>query len=314
MNDSKNINVNSIDGNILLVSSIYNDINKYWIKEINSDGDSFNYDSQDIYRHALDNIFLLSEFIEKINPETHKEERRIVINELKKSVKENIKLFENFRSLFADLSRKKLLIREFKNRKYSKSTKSDGSLYKIFVKQKELQNREIYFNSNLYKNIGYIEHNFHEELYDFAIYLKSQIKKDFEPSNTYNSNYLGVHNNTFFNMGIVYHIHNSFNNIAFYEVNELKLYKALNLQNTLSYIRIKDNQKLLYIIYRLSEILDENYRADWLKGILKEIRVTKEYYNKKYKAVTWKNSSADQQTFVEQFDILFKDKIAPILS
>lgn len=310
---NEDFNINNIDGNINMISRRFKDINEYWIKEINTDGDSFNYDSQDIYRHIIDQMFLQSDLVEKINPETSKEERRDFLNELKEAINENIKLYENHKTLFADLYRKKLVIKELRRRKFPDSSKSDDALYETFQLAKSIQNREVYFITDLYEHIGFLEYNYHEEIYNYAIHYQRQIVNNFETYNKYDPNYLMIYNTSFFNMGVVYHIHNAFSGSVFHEITESELYKVINLQNTVSYLKIKDTQKLLYVIYRLSELLDENHRENWLRGILKEIQITKDYYYKKYKAVTWKNSSEDQKDFVAELDTVFKNNILPIV-
>lgn len=310
----KDEKMNHIDGNILLLTLSYSDLNRCWIDEINIDGDCFDYDSQDRYYHVVDKMHSTFELIEKINPETKKKKRQILLEDLSKSVNENIRLYENHKNLFQDLPRKKLLIKEFKERKYSESTKNDKSLYDIFIHLKEIQNRNVYFKSELYKNIGFLEHNYHEEIYNFARYIQNQIDKNFENFYRYDSNYLVVHDIIFFNMGIVYHIHDTFCGVAFEEITELELYKALNFLNTIPYLKIKNTKKLLFILHNLSELLDENYRRQWLKGILKEIQITKDVYDSKYKAVVWKSRSSDQKKFANQYDTLFKEKIAPLVS
>lgn len=309
-----NINVNNIDGNILILTLIYRDINNLWIQEINSKGDSFDYDAQDKYQHILKQIFLNSELVEKINPEIEKEERKILLEDLTKVINKNIELYVEYVSLFKDLPRHKILLKTFRERRYSKIVIDDNSLINIFIKIKESQPRTTYFDSELYKEIGFLEHNFHEEIYHFAINTKNQINKNFEVPNNYDPNYLNIHNEIFFNMGIVYHIYSNYNKIVFDEITELEFYKTLNLQNTISYLKPKDIQKFLYIIFKLNKLLEENTREKWLIGILKEIKISREYYQSKYKAVTWKDSTAPQKKFAMDIDTLFKDKIFHLTS
>ena len=309
-----NINVNNIDGNILLLTVIYRDINNLWIQEINSKGDSFDYDTQDKYQHILKQIFLNSELVEKINPEIEKGDRKILLEDLIIATNKNLELYQEYISLFKNLPREKILLKTFRERRYSKIVIDDNSLINKFIKIKESQPRPTYYDSELYKEIGFLEHNFHEEIYHFAINIRDQINNNFEVYNSYDPNYLNIHNEIFFNMGIVYHIYINYNNIVFNEITELEFYKSLNLQNTIFYLKPKDNQKFLYIIFKLYNLLDENIREKWLKGILKEIKISREYYQSKYKAVTWKNSTEPQKKFAKDIETLFKYKIFHLTS
>lgn len=309
-----NINVNNIDGNILILTLIYRDINNLWIQEINSKGDSFDYDAQDKYQHILKQIFLNFELVEKINPETEKGDRIMLLEDLLIATNKNLELYQEYISLFKNLPREEILVKTFRERRYSKIVIDDNSLTNKFIKIKESQPRPTYYDSELYKEIGFLEHNFHEEIYHFTINIRDQINNNFEAYNSYDPNYLNIHNEIFFNMGIAYHIYSNYNNIVFNEITELEFYKSLNLQNTISYLKPRDNQKFLYIIFKLYNLLDENIREKWLKGILKEIKISREYYQSKYKAVTWKNSTEPQKKFAKDIETLFKDKIFHLTS
>lgn len=312
MTKNKSSTANNIDGNIVLLTKVLLETNKRWIEEINSDGDIFDYDSQDIYRLLLDEIFLNSNIVEKINPEYEKESRQSLFEELVKRINENIKLFKNHSNLFYDLPRKKILTKEFKERRRPKSTSSDEDLHKNFTYLKEIQNRRIYFESNLYSEIGFLEHNYHEQIYNYCIQLKAQLERKADVNN-YNSNYLMTSDTIFLNMGIVYHIHDKYNGILFEHISELELYKSLNLQNTIPYVKVKDTRKILYLIYKLRCIINKSDHEFWLKGILKEIGIKKSYYQSAYKAGTWDNASESLKYFVEELDSLFKKQIATII-
>ncbi|MFD2827613.1 hypothetical protein ACFSYG_14130 [Leeuwenhoekiella polynyae] len=314
MKTDENINANHIDGNILALVTIFRDINNHWIREINIEGDCFDYDSQDIYRHVLNEIFIKVELVEKINPQVQKEDRSILLEDLIKAVDNNIKLFTNHKDLFQDLPRQKLLIKEFRERKYSKSTKDDKSLYDVFTRLKETQNRKFYFNSELYESIGFLEHNFHEEIHYYALDLKRQIAGNFLEESKYDRNYLMIHDNLFFNMGVVYLIHKNYSGILFETISEIELYNVLNLQNTVQYLKIKNNEKGFYLISKLKSLIQNDLQEVWLGGILKEIGKSKKYYNSKYRTVVGSNATDDQQHFVEVLDTIFKENIKQLVS
>ena len=73
------MSLNSTVSSKMLPSILFRDINQHWINEINSNGDSFDFDSQDIYKHIIQQIIPITELVEKINPEIQKEERQILL-------------------------------------------------------------------------------------------------------------------------------------------------------------------------------------------------------------------------------------------
>ncbi|MDT0295183.1 hypothetical protein ACFQ3R_05060 [Mesonia ostreae] len=313
MIEKETINVNHIDGNLLNLRKIFQNTNLQWIEEINIDGDNFNYDSQDIYRQALNEILIKSEIIEKINPQTEKEERQILVEDLLKAVNENLKLFKNHRDLFSDLPRKKIIIKEYKQREFPESTKSDIEIYDNFIMFKELTLRPIYFKSELYNTVGFLEVNYHEKIYYYSLSIKKQLETKFKSSDSYDSNYLNVYNTIFLNMGVVHQIHYKFNGIAFEEISESQLYKALNLQNTVTYLKKKDSRKLFYIVHHLGELLNDQLKEIWLKAILEEMQVTKKYYSSQYKFFDWTDANEKQKGFAKEFNTFMTDKIKPLL-
>ncbi|PNW27235.1 hypothetical protein [Formosa algae] len=312
--ENETVNVNNTDGSIVLLAKLYSDINKYWASEVNSNGSNFDFDSQDIYRHLLENVMFISEIIEKINPETEKEERIVLLEHLHKSIIPNITIYKKHIELFKKLPRKKLELNEFRKRKYPESTKNDKELESLLYKIKEIQNREKYFSSDLYNNIGFLTHNFHEELYLYSCYINKLITTNFKNFKPYDKNYLMIHDKIFFNMGIVYQIHKNYNNLAFEEISELELYKVLNLQNTISYLEIKNINRITYIFHKLQDILPKHIGEQWLIGILKEIKYTKKHYYSKYRIVKSSSATEDEEVFANEVDTLFNEKVKPLTS
>ena len=311
---NEKVNVNNIDGSIVLLAKLYSDINKYWAIEVNSNGSNFDFDSQDIYRHLLENIMLVSEIIEKINPETEKEERIVLLEHLHESIIPNITIYKKYEKIFKSLPRESLELNEFRKRKHSKSTKNDKELESLLYKMKEIQNREKYFSSDLYNNIGFLAHDFHEELYLYSSYIDKLITTNFENFKPYDKNYLMIHDKIFFNMGIVHQIHKNYSDLAFEEISEIELYKVLNLQNTINYLEIKNVTKITYIFHKLHKILTKQIGEQWLKGILKEFKFTKRYYDRKYRIVKSQSATENEEAFADEVDTLFKDKITQLTS
>jgi len=314
MMDKEKINVNETDGNFINLTNAFKLLKVTWANEINSDGANFDFDSQDIYCQLFQGVLLPSWLNEKVFPEIDKEERQIMIDELRPQLVMIIKLYETNRTLFDSLDRKKLRIDQYREKENKDSNKSDQQLDESFIAKAELKDRSEYFNSSLYKEIGFLDYNFHEKIYDFCIYSIDMIDNRFSSYDKSNENFMNVHHDSFFNMGVMHHIHSNFNSVLFDDIPELKLFKVLNLQNIYPILRIKDKQKFMYLIYKLGLLLPNETGDKWVAGIIKEINISKKHYTSKYKVVTWSSATAEQKNFAGELDTLFKDSIAPLVS
>ena len=155
--EKESIDVNDIDGNIVLLTHLFTHLNDlHWKEEINSNGASFDYDSQDIYRHLFEDMLLKLEIIEKISPETDKNERKELLVDLKKSVEKNINIYYKYNEFFKDLPRKKLMIDEFNKRILKKNNLNDEEINYRLNLIKVQYTRKKYFDSDLYNNIGFL--------------------------------------------------------------------------------------------------------------------------------------------------------------
>ena len=314
--EKEEVNVNNIDGNIVLLTHIYNELNNlHWKSEINSNGNSFDYDSQDIYRHVLEQILLKSEIIEKISPEIDKEERKVLLEDLNTSVEKNIKLYLEHSDFFEKLPREKLRLNEFNKRKLPENNYNEQEIEAKLDQIIEPQNREKFFKSSFYNSIGFLINNYHEDIYHFSLWIKNLIDANFKGYKPYDSKYLKIHKQNFFNMGIVHHIHKEYNGLIFEKITELDLYNTLNLKNTISYLKIKDKRMIFYLFHKMqNELLNPEVSEQWLDGILKEINTTKKYYNSQYKAVTWGAGTLKQKEFANSLDTLFNTTLIPLAS
>lgn len=315
-NENETVNVNNIDGSIVMLTCIYNDLNNlYWKKEINSNGNSFDYDSQDTYRHIIEQILLRFEVVEKISPETDKEERKTLLKDLKISIERNINLYVKYNDFFEKLPRKKLRLDEFNKKKLPENNYTEEEVEARLNQIIELKDREEYYRTSFYNTIGFLIKNYHEDIYHISIWIKNLIDANFKGYKPYDSNYLKTHKQNFFNMGIVHHIHKKYNGIIFEKITEIELYKTLNLKSTIPYLKIKDKRMIFYLFYKMKkDLLNTEVNEQWLDGILKEINTTKKYYDSQYKAVVWQDSSDKHKEFADSLDTLFKTTLVPLAS
>ncbi|PQJ69631.1 hypothetical protein [Polaribacter butkevichii] len=314
--ENETVNVNNIDGSIVMLTCIYNDLNNlHWKKEINSNGDSFDYDSQDIYRHVLEQILLRFEIVEKISPETDKEERKVLLKDLKIATEKNIKLYIKYSDFFEELPREKLRLDEFNKQKLPENNYTEQEVQARLDQIIELTDREKFFRTSFYNTVGFLINNYHEDMYHISVWIKNLIEANFKGYKPYDSNYLKIHKQSFFNMGVVHHIHKEYNGIIFEKITEIELYNTLNLKNTISYLKIKDKRMIFYLFYKMqNDLLNTEVSEQWLDGILNEINTTKKYYNSQYKAVVWEDRSEKQKEFADSLDTLFKTILVPLIS
>lgn len=314
--ENETVNVNNIDGSIVLLTCIYNDLNNlHWKKEINSNGDSFDYDSQDIYRNVLEQILLRFEIVEKISPETDKEERKVLLKDLKASTEKNIELYIKYNNFFEELPREKLRLDEFNKQKLPENNYTEQEVKDRLDQIIDLTVREKYFKTSFYNTIGFLINNYHEDIYHISVWINNLIDANFKGYKPYDTNYLKIHRQSFFNMGVVHHIHKEFNGIIFEKITEIELYKTLNLKSIISPLKIKDKRMMFYLFYKMqNELLNTEVSEQWLDGILNEINTTKKYYNSQYKAVVWEDRSEKQKEFADSLDTLFKTTLVPLAS
>ncbi|MFK7811208.1 MAG: hypothetical protein AB8B59_01865 [Maribacter sp.] len=308
------INVNATDGNFAILTSVFKMLKSTWINEINCDGANFNFDSQDIYHQLYEGVLLPSWLNEKISPEIDKEERQVMMEELRPQLVKIIELYETHRELFNGLDRRKLRLNEFREKKFRGSNKSDQELDEIFIANAELKDRSIYYNSSLYKEVGFLDNNFHEKIYDFCVYSLDMMDNSFSGYDKNEENFMNVYHESFFNMGIIHHIHRNFNKVLFESITELQLFKALNLQNIYPILKIIDKQRTLYLFSELRLILPKPVGDKWISGILKELNVSKKYYQSKYRTIKGGSATDEQKKFAGELDTLFKDNIKPLVS
>ncbi len=314
MIDKEKINVNETDGNFGLLAAAFKYLIATWIREINCDGGNFDFDSQDSYCTFYQGVLLPSRLNEKIFPEIDKEERQVMMDVLRPNLVKTIELYETYKDLFDSLNRQSLRLSKFREKEFKDSNKSDDELNDIFIANAELKDRATYYDSSLYKEVGFLDNNFHEKIYNYCIYVLSMMDNRFSSYDKSDENFMNIYHDSFFNMGVIYHVHSNFNSLLFEDIPELKLFKVLNLQNIYPILRINDKQKFMYLIYKLSLLLPNETGDKWVAGIIKEINISKKHYASKYKAVTWSNATREQKNFAGELDILFKESIAPLVS
>lgn len=276
---------NYIDENFASLAVVSNLTNQMWINEINSDGQEFNHDSQEIYRSHLELVYSLN-FNEKIKSNSTSLFKNLVNLNMPYILKRNIELYENFSDIFDNFDRNKLQIESF--RKFSKSDKNDDDLSIEIMQFTELMDREKYLKSDFYKDIGFLTTNYHYYIYQFNKKLLKDFDSNFENYNKYNSDYIFVNNKELFPMEIINKLHLVTNNELFENIKITSFYDELNFFHSVKKIKIKpkQNNKVYYVIYKLSSMIkDKELKNSWLDSILHNLELKKSHYLSKCTAI-----------------------------
>lgn len=154
--------VDSNFGKLILMTEL---ATYHWIKEVNSQGSTFDYNSQDIFREHLK---LAHSFNYKESIDLHEKSdfRNLVFDVFPEKLEDNIKIYENYKNFFDGFDRNKLMLETY--RKVKKSSLTDSELNLEISSIVELMERDDYYKSDFYKDFGFLSINFH--LY-ISIYL-----------------------------------------------------------------------------------------------------------------------------------------------
>lgn len=290
---------NYIEESLASLAVVSNLTNLRWIEEINSDGQEFNYDSQDIYREHLEIVYSLN-FNEKIKSNSTSFFKDLADKNMPDILKRNIELYESFSNIFDCYDRTKLQIEFY--RKLSKSNKNDEDLSIEIMQFTELMNREEYLKSDFYKDFGFLTTNFHYYIYQFNKRLLKDFESNFENYSKYNSDYIFVNKTEIFPMEIILKLHQVTNNELFENIKITNFYDELNFFHSVKKIKIKpkQNNKVYYVIYKLSCLInDKELKNNWLDAILYNFQLKKSNYLSKYINVKQVDSLTDFMTNID---------------
>lgn len=296
---------NYIDECLASLAVVSNLTNQMWINEINSDGQEFNYDSQDIYRAHLELVYSLN-FNEKIKSDSTTFFKDLADKNMPYILKRNVELYESFSNIFDSYDRTKLQIDFF--RKMSKSDKNDDELSIQIMQFTELMDREEYIKSDFYKDFGFLTTNFHYYIYQFNKKLLKDFESNFENYSKYNSEFIFVNKIELFPMEIILKIHQETNNEVFENIKITNFYDELNFFHSVKKIKIKpkQNNKVYFIIHKLSGLInDKKMKNSWIDVILHNFQLKKSHYLSKCTAVREIDSL---RGFVKNIDKIFNSE------
>lgn len=292
-----------------MLIQVYQTLKYAWKEEIKTDGVSFNYDSQDIYKDSLSQIIShnLNQFIDKINCSENS-----LLGVLTWHINQVIRLYEKNKRFFENLNREWLILRSFRKIFVPKelSDLSDGSLKPFLEVYKTNSDRGDYFNSDFFRKIGFLEIDFHREIYvNSKMLLKYLKEKDIEIK-TNGQSLLYYNTEPIFSLLLIGQLYPLVNDEVIEPISEFDFFKEINYIHTIANMKIKKGKKnyFYYLLHLLSETLNRQAKEFWLQNVFKDFDLKESRYTSKYRYVLSDDAGREAKSFAESLDPIFKSK------
>lgn len=298
--------MNTVDAQLELTRFMTDYTIMMWEKELITSGNSFDFDSQDIYRQHIKNI-LMHDFKNKVDTVKDTEEKKEILSIVRKNLELMIKMYEKNSDFFTNLDRDELRLKIY--RENTKSSLSDNDLTLQLYRKTELPERKAYFESDFYKEIGFLNHDYHQEIYNHSKMLLKDLKSNFEDYEIYDKDYLFINDKQIFSMELISKLHNIVNKQFIEDISEYDFYREINILHTVNKIKIKKDflYTFFYIIHCLhTKIVDNNLKKKWFNQILKEFKIKQTTYQSKYKHIVSNDSNDTLKGYAILIDSAFK--------
>ena len=285
------------------------DIKQYWIKELNTEGTDFNYDSQDIFRTGYEKCITEWKIIEEYPPEVLSDERIEILNDLREVAIEIIELYEKHKNFFRQYKREELMLDTYKTRHPHFNTLSNLELKIILGIELEIPSRDQYYKSTFYDQYGFLLNDYHFEIYVFSKYLFNEIKDNFKETEKYKTFIENSDLAPYFPMGLVYSVYKLSDGILFESLSELEFYKSINLLELYSPLKIEKSaiKRAYYVLHKFSNcIKNKELKNYWINVILHRLGKDESNYSSRYRDVVSDNATDDDTLFANNVDEIFK--------
>lgn len=297
-----------LDFQLKQIEEMLEDIKHFWMLEVLTRGNSFNYDSQDIYRQFVQLIYSID--LKNYYPTELKNTERIpVLNRIKKILEFIFCQYEVNYKFFKELDRSYLQLKKF--REVTNSTLSDDDLRIRIYKLIEKQDRKVYFESAYFDQIGFLERNYHDNIFLFLKLFYNDTLSNLQTHTKYDDNVHFINDKPLFTLTIIGGIYNISNNVIFDNICQHQFYKEINFLHSISQLKIcKDqNNCFYYMIHKLYDILSKEIKDKWLHFILKELGIKESTYKSKYRQVASKDASEISKNYRTALDTVFAQEL-----
>jgi len=285
------------------------DIKQYWIKELNTEGTDFNYDSQDVFRTGYEKCITEWKIIEEYPPEVLSDERIEILNDLREVAIEIIELYEKHKNFFRQYKREELMLDTYKTRHPHYNALSNLELKIILGIELEIPSRDQYYKSTFYDQYGFLLNDYHFEIYVFSKYLFNEIKDNFKETEKYKTFIENSDLAPYFPMGLVYSVYKLSDGILFESLSELEFYKSINLLELYSPLKIEKSaiKRAYYVLHKFSNcIKNKELKNYWINVILHRLGKDESNYSSRYRDVVSDNATDDDTLFANNVDEIFK--------
>ena len=285
------------------------DIKQYWIKELNTEGTDFNYDSQDVFRTGYEKCITEWKIIEEYPPEVLSDERIEILNDLREVAIEIIELYEKHKNFFRQYKREELMLNTYKTRHPHYNALSNLELKIILGIELEIPSRDQYYKSTFYDQYGFLLNDYHFEIYVFSKYLFNEIKDNFKETEKYKTFIENSDLAPYFPMGLVYSVYKLSDGILFESLSELEFYKSINLLELYSPLKIEKSaiKRAYYVLHKFSNcIKNKELKNYWINVILHRLGKDESNYLSRYRDVVSDNATDDDTLFANNVDEIFK--------
>lgn len=298
--------MNTVDSYLEWTRLMTDTIIVMWEEELNTSGNSFDFDSQDIYRQHMDNV-LMYDFKDKVESAKDTEERMEILSIVRENLETIIKVYERNSDFFTNLDRDGLRLKKYREK--TKSSLSDNDLTFQLYRETELPERKAYFESDFYNEIGFLNYDYHQEIYNHSKRLLKDVKSKFEDFEMYDSDYLFINDKPVFSMGLICKLHNILNNQFIEDISEYDFYREINILHTVNKIKIKEDflYTFFYVIHCLhNSIENKSLKKKWLDQILKEFKFKRKTFDSKYRHIIGNDSNDTLKEYANLIDSAFK--------
>lgn len=288
------------------------DIKQYWVKELNTEGTNFDFDSQDIFRAAYERCIAEWKIIEEYPPAVFGAERIEILTGLKETATEIVKLYEKHKKFFRQYNREQLMLDTYRSRHPEYYSETNVMLKNYLGMDMEIPGRDAYYKSTFYSQFGFILNDYHFEIYVFCKYLLNEINNNFKSDERYKSFIDNSALAPYFSMGIVFEVYKLGNGVIFENMTELEFYKSINLMQLNSNLKIEKSsiKRAYYVLHKFSScIKDKEVRNNWISVILHKLDKDESNYYSRYRDVESKNATDADKFFSDNVNEMFKNYV-----
>lgn len=298
--------MNTVDAQLELTRFLTDTIIVMWEEELNTSGNSFNFDSQDLNRQYMINI-LMFDFKDRIDSAKDTQERKDILSIVRENSETIIKLYEKNSDFFTNLDRHGLRLKKYREK--TKSSLSDNDLTLQLYRETELPERKAYFESDFYNEIGFLNYDYHQEIYNHSKRLLKDVKSNFKDYEMYDNDYLFINDKPIFSMGLISKLHSVVNNQFIEDISEYDFYREINILHTVNKIKISEDflYTFMYVIHCLHNALENKcLKKKWLNQILKEFTIKRTTFDSKYRHIVSDNATPKLKEYSKLIESVFK--------